>query len=124
MKIRNLFRRSKTGDPVSKVADSVNLNIVYNILEDIEGEGGIVIQKPAGLKGHGWKIVNMTSSIQQAERYPWGNRWNFGIDIEGDRLTVYDSVIHIAGQATHITERNLGVTSAAWLSLVYDPVDR
>lgn len=49
-----LFRRFRKGDSLHKAVNAENFNTLFNILEDIQGEGCTIVKTRNGL---GWKIV-------------------------------------------------------------------
>lgn len=49
-----LFKRFKKGDSLHKAVNAENFNKIFNILEDIQGEGCTIEKSATGL---GWKIV-------------------------------------------------------------------
>ena len=51
------FKRFRRGCALASIPLHENLTKMANILEDIEGYGGIKIIKPFGGDGYGWKIV-------------------------------------------------------------------
>lgn len=56
MRIVNFFERCVKGDWLHKAVKAQNLSRIYNVLEDIVGEGGVTISKPTRFDGRGWKI--------------------------------------------------------------------
>lgn len=56
-KAPGFFKRFRRGCALASIPLYDNLTKTANILEDIEGYGGIKIIKPFGGDGYGWKIV-------------------------------------------------------------------
>ncbi len=64
------FRRCMRGEPLFRLASLRNLLRVFNVLEDIEGQG-CRIAKPVNAEGRGWRIiVDGTSDVAPPDGAP------------------------------------------------------
>lgn len=107
--IAGFFRRFGAGAALCRMHFFYNLSRVFNVLETIEGSGGIVIDKPAYSKGYGWRIRIDGNDTQQA-LFPYGPKWTFGLNVVSDSngittVTIWNPLV-----------QRQGITTTSWFS--------
>jgi len=81
--VKGFFRRFRRGAALCKIPFWHDLTRVYNVLETIEGDGLIAIDKPRALAGLGWRIRLTTDKYAQpVEPRP------FALTLDGNTASV------------------------------------
>lgn len=73
----HIFKRFMRGDPLRKACTKFNMDIIFNIFENIKGEN-CRIQKDG--TGANWKIIIDGSSDTPSRSAPWNNSGGLGLD--------------------------------------------